>query len=80
MGLKDRLRERLGLSPDPEYSREAQEILNNPLVKEFFDHAQENIIVQWKGAATLEEREELHKFQQALQNFKAYFESFLMGR
>lgn len=52
--------------------------MDSPLVREFFNQAQENIIVQWKGAETLEEREELHKFQQALQNFRQYFESFLL--
>lgn len=77
-GIKDRLRERLGLMPKPEYSEEAQRILDSPLVKGFFEQAQQNIIDQWKGSTDIEAREELHKFQTALQNFKAYLESFIL--
>lgn len=51
--------------------------MESPLVKGFFEQAQQNIIDQWKGSTDIEQREELHKFQTALQNFKAYLESWL---
>ena len=70
---EDRLREALNRAAI------AQDLLENPLIKEAYEQIESDITRSWRQASTLEEREEYWRALQANERHRAYFRSMVQN-
>ena len=63
---------------NPMEVREAKEILDKPLIQEFFAQYREHLKSLWCNSRDIEEREELHRLYQTSDKFEQHFKSYIM--
>ena len=58
---------------------EARAIIENPLVKDFFDNYIQKLFVDWSNATSAEERERLWNLSEAAKLFKHHFSRYIIS-
>ena len=58
---------------------EARAIIENPLVKDFFDNYIQKLFVDWSNAESAEERERIWNLSEAAKLFKHHFNRYIIS-
>lgn len=81
MSLMDLLRKKQQCIEAIQVSAEARAILDSPMVKEFFAKAESSVLEKWKQTPddAFDARERLFLVNKMLENFRQYFEGFIVN-
>ena len=59
--------------------REAKAIIENPLVKDFFDNYIQHLFVEWSSTESPQDRERIWNLSEAAKQFKRHFTSYIIS-